>query len=33
MIMSVTQADYRGRGTNDLIICTKNGEGKLVTII
>lgn len=28
MVTSVTQADYRGRGANDLIICTKNGDGK-----
>lgn len=28
-VTSVTQADYRGRGANDLIICTKNGESEL----
>lgn len=28
MVISVSQADYRGRGANDLIICTKNGDGK-----
>lgn len=28
MVVSVTQADYRGRGANDLIICTKGGEVK-----
>lgn len=26
MVTSVNQADYRGRGVNDLIICNKNGE-------
>lgn len=28
VIVSVTHADYRGVGMNDLIICTKNGEGE-----
>lgn len=28
VVTSVAQADYRGRGTNDLIICTRNGDGK-----
>lgn len=28
MIISVSQADYRGRGASDLVICTKNGDGK-----
>lgn len=32
VIMSVTHADYRGVGMNDLIICTKTGEGKKKTI-
>lgn len=29
VITSVAHADYRGKGSNDLILCTKNGEGKL----
>lgn len=32
MVISVTQADYRGRGTNDLVICTRNGEGMLAKL-
>lgn len=32
MVTSVTQADYRGRGSNDLIICTKNGDGKCLCL-
>ncbi|XP_031619932.1 Bardet-Biedl syndrome 2 protein homolog [Contarinia nasturtii] len=28
MVISVMQADYRGRGVNDLIICTRNGDVK-----
>ena len=28
MIISVTHADYRGIGSSDLILCTKNGEGE-----
>lgn len=28
MVVSVGQADYRGRGSNDLIICLKNGDVK-----
>lgn len=33
MVTSVTQADYRGRGANDLIICTKNGDGKRAFLV
>lgn len=28
MVISVLQADYRGRGVNDLVICTRNGDVK-----
>lgn len=28
MVISVMQADYRGRGVNDLVICTRNGDVK-----
>lgn len=27
-MISVMQADYRGRGANDLVICTRNGDVK-----
>lgn len=29
MVIAVMQADYRGRGTNDLVICTRSGDGKI----
>lgn len=28
MVNTVMQADYRGRGANDLVICMRNGDGK-----
>lgn len=28
MVITVTQADYRGRGVSDLVICTRNGDIK-----
>lgn len=28
MVITVMQADYRGRGSSDLVICMRNGDGK-----
>lgn len=28
MVITVMQADYRGRGASDLVICMRNGDGK-----
>lgn len=28
MVIAVMQADYRGRGASDLVICMRNGDGK-----
>lgn len=35
MVISVMVADYRSRGANDLVICTRNGEGnfEFITVV
>lgn len=32
-VNTVMQADYRGRGANDLVICMRNGDGKSFGIV